>query len=84
MSFSKVKDRMSCNKKTRSDRDDKTWKVKACQGGKEKLIHFGDPSMRIRKSNPGARKSFRSRHRCDTEAVKGNKLGAAYWSCKEW
>tara|TARA_Y100000592_G_scaffold34622_1_gene55061 strand:- start:1417 stop:2271 length:855 start_codon:yes stop_codon:yes gene_type:complete len=38
-------------------------------------------SMRIRKSNPEARKSFRARHNCDNP---GPKTKARYWSCKKW
>ena len=58
--------------------------VKASQGGKTKTIRFGDANMRIKKSNPKRRKSFRARHKCDTEETKGNKLTARYWSCKKW
>ena len=38
-------------------------------------------SMRIRKSNPDARKSFRARHNCDNP---GPRHKARYWSCKKW
>lgn len=44
-------------------------------------VNFGDPNMRIRKSNPAARKSFRARHNCDDP---GPKWKARYWSCKKW
>jgi hypothetical protein len=44
-------------------------------------VNFGDPDMRIRKSNPAARKSFRARHKC---ADKTDKTTAGYWSCKKW
>ena len=33
-------------------------------GSKVKKVSFGDPNMKIRKNNKGARKSFLSRHRC--------------------
>ena len=39
------------------------------------------PTMRIRKSNPKARKSFRARHNCKNP---GPKTKARYWSCKAW
>ena len=39
------------------------------------------PTMRIRKSNPKARKSFRARHNCDNP---GPKTKARYWSCRKW
>ena len=38
-------------------------------------------TMRIRKSNPEARKSFRARHNCDNP---GPKTKARYWSCYQW
>jgi hypothetical protein len=50
-------------------------------------VHFGQGgdaeggTMRIRKSNPEARKSFRARFNCDTP---GPKHKARYWSCKKW
>ena len=51
------------------------------------VVHFGQGgdakggTMRIRKSNPEARKSFRARHNCDNP---GPKHKARYWSCKQW
>lgn len=44
-------------------------------------VTFGDPNMKIRKNEPGRRKSFRARHRCDTAK---DKTSARYWSCKKW
>jgi hypothetical protein len=44
-------------------------------------VNFGDPNMRIRKSNPARRRSFRARHRCDTP---GPRWKARYWSCRKW
>ena len=38
-------------------------------------------TMRIRKSNPDARKSFRARHNCDSP---GPRHKARYWSCRKW
>ena len=38
-------------------------------------------TMKIRKSNPKARKSFRARHNCDTP---GPRHKARYWSCRKW
>ena len=58
--------------------------VTACDKGKKKTIRYGDANMRIKKSNPKRRKSFRSRHKCDKPATRANKLTARYWSCKEW
>ena len=41
----------------------------------------GEKTMKIRKSNPKARKNFRARHNCDNP---GPKDKARYWSCKAW
>ena len=38
-------------------------------------------SMRIRKNNPAARRSFRARHNCDNP---GPRTKARYWSCRKW
>jgi hypothetical protein len=44
-------------------------------------VNFGDPDMRIKKSNPERRKSFRARHNCDNP---GPRHKARYWSCRKW
>jgi hypothetical protein len=59
----------------------KKFVVCAKEGTKTKTIRFGDANMKIRKSNPKARKSFRARHKCDQ---KKSKLSAGYWSCRKW
>jgi hypothetical protein len=69
---------MKCNSPVPSDRPGKKKMVKACQGGKEKLIHFGAEGYGHNYS-AAARKSFRARHGCDTAS---DKLSAKYWACK--
>jgi hypothetical protein len=44
-------------------------------------VNFGDPNMRIKKSSPKHRKSFRARHNCDNP---GPRWKARYWSCRAW
>ena len=44
-------------------------------------VTFGDPNMKIKKSNPARRKSFRARHKCATAK---DRTTARYWSCKAW
>lgn len=80
--WKKTKDRLKCNKPTRSYKEDKTKMVKACEDGKEKLIHFGDPNMKIKKEHKSNKKSYCAR----SGGIKGknNKLSANYWSRKEW
>jgi len=45
-------------------------------------VNFGDPNMEIKKDNPKRRKSFRARHKCDTNP--GPRWKARYWSCRKW
>lgn len=44
-------------------------------------VNFGDKTMRIKKSNPARRKSFRARHNCKNP---GPRWKARYWSCRSW
>lgn len=44
-------------------------------------VNFGSKEMRIKKSNPARRKSFRARHNCKNP---GPRWKARYWSCKFW
>lgn len=75
----KSKSEMACNKPTKSSRPGKKMMVKACQGGKEKLIHFGAKGYGHNYS-AAARKSFKARHKCSTA---NDKLTARYWACKK-
>jgi len=72
------KSKMKCNAVRSSDRPGKKRMVKACEGGKEKLIHFGATGYGHNYS-AAARKSFKARHKCGTAK---SKLTARYWSCK--
>jgi len=60
--------------------------VKNPQGNVVK-VNFGhkgkgnEKTMKIRKSNPQARKNFRARHNCDSP---GPRHKARYWSCRKW
>lgn len=49
--------------------------------GNVKKVNFGDPNMRIKKSIPARRKSFRARHNCSNP---GPRTKARYWSCRKW
>jgi len=62
--------------------------VKDPKTGNTKKVNFGHggssvkgKAMKIRKSNPKARKSFRARHNCSNP---GPKTKARYWSCRKW
>jgi hypothetical protein len=55
-------------------------KVNFGHGGKT-AKRLGQKTMKIKKSNPARRKSFRARHNCDNP---GSKTKARYWSCRAW
>jgi len=44
-------------------------------------VNFGQKGVKIKKSNPARRKSFRARHNCENP---GPKHKARYWSCRKW
>lgn len=71
------KSSMKCNRVVASDKAGKKKMVKACEGSKEKLIHFGAEGYGHNYS-PAARKSFRARHKCDSAK---SKLTARHWAC---
>ena len=62
--------------------------VKDPKSGNIKKVNFGHggssvkgKAMKIKKSNPARRKSFRARHNCDNP---GPRTKARYWSCRKW
>ena len=82
------KSKMACNKPKRTPKHPKkSHVVKACSGGKEKIIRFGEQgastagkpkkgeSARIK----AKRKSFKARHR---KNIAKGKMSAAYWANK--
>ena len=83
--------KVKLNKPTRGDvkkfkvyvRDPKTGNVKKVNFGHggTSAKRKGEKTMRIRKSNPKARRNFRKRHNCKNP---GPKTKARYWSCKAW
>jgi hypothetical protein len=44
-------------------------------------VNFGQKGVKIKKSNPERRKSFRARHKCDTAK---DRTTPRYWSCRKW
>jgi hypothetical protein len=84
--MSKVdKSKLKCNspKKT-SGHKTKSHIVKACSGGKEKIIRFGQQGVSTagNKTDPKSkarRASFKARH---AKNIKKGKMSAAYWADK--
>jgi hypothetical protein len=52
---------MKCNVPRREVQGGKKFVVKACQGGKEKIVRFGDANMSIKKNQPARKKSYCAR-----------------------
>ena len=76
--------KMKCNKPKRTpSHAKKSHIVKACSGGKEKIIRFGQQGVKGAGSNPKSksekarRKSFKARHK---KNIQKGKMSAAYWS----
>ena len=85
---------MPCNKPRRTpSHPKKSHVVKACEGGKEKIIRFGQQGKKVgtlsgtagkRKKGESARmkakrRSFKARH---AKNIKRGKMSAAYWADK--
>lgn len=83
------KSSMSCNKPQRTpSHPKKSHVVKACSGGKEKVIRFGEQGAKTAgKPKAGEsdkmkakRASFKARH---AKNIAKGKMSAAYWADKE-
>ena len=76
---------MKCNSPKKTPKHPKkSHVVKACEGGKEKIIRFGQQGVKGAgdKQTDKAkkrRKSFKARHK---KNIKKGKMSAAYWSNK--
>ena len=64
-------------------KDPKTGNVKKVNFGHggTSAKRAGQKTMKIKKSNPARRKSFRARHHCENP---GPRTKARYWSCRAW
>ena len=80
--WSSLKEKLSCNSPKRTPGENKSWVVKGCENGQEKIVRFGDPEMPDGTSNPERRKSYCAR----SGGIEGGngKLSANYWSRKQW
>ena len=83
-----IKKDLPCNKPRKTPKHKtKSHVVKACEGGKEKIIRFGEqgastagkPKAGESKRMKMKRKSFKARHR---KNIAKGKMSAAYWADK--
>lgn len=80
-----AKDDMACNKPKRTpNHPTKSHVVKACEGGKEKIIRFGQQGVQGSPKKEGEseayanrRKSFQARH---AKNIAKGKMSAAWWA----
>lgn len=70
------------NRRKRTPGARKKFAVCAKKGGKTKLVRFGDPKMKIKKSIPARKKSYCAR----SSGIKGtwDIFSANFWSRNEW
>jgi len=71
---------MPCNKpKTTPDHPKKSHVVKACEGGKEKVIRFGQQGVKGSPDGSKRNEAFKARH---AKNIAKGKMSAAYWADK--
>ena len=83
-----AKERMACNKPQRTPgHPTKSHVVKACEGGKEKIIRFGQQGVQGSPHKEGEsesarkrRESFKARH---AKNIAKGRMSAAFWANKE-
>ena len=75
---------MACNKPRAETHNGKSHVVKACSGGQEKLIRFGQAGVKGSPKKEGEseayrkrREAFKARHR---KNIAKGKMSAAYWA----
>jgi hypothetical protein len=74
------KSKMKCNKpRSTPNHPKKSHVVKACEGGKEKIIRFGQQGVKGSPKGSPRNKAFKARH---AKNIKKGKMSAAYWADK--
>jgi hypothetical protein len=81
------KSKMACNKpRTTPDHKTKSHVVKACSGGEEKIIHFGQKGVKGSPKKEGESDAYRKRREAFKARHAGNirkgVMSAAYWADK--
>lgn len=74
------KSKMACNKpRSTPDHPKKSHVVKACSGGQEKVIRFGQQGVKGSPEGSARNDSFKARH---AKNISKGKMSAAYWADK--
>lgn len=75
-----TKSKMKCNAPRRTPKHaKKSHVVKACSGGKEKVIRFGQQGAKGSPDGSKRNKAFKARH---AKNIAKGKMSAAYWANK--
>jgi hypothetical protein len=78
------KSEMECNKPHADSHNGKSHVVKACEGGKEKLIRFGQSGVKGSPKKEGESESYRKRREAfkarHAKNIAKGKMSAAYWA----
>lgn len=78
MSKGLVKSQMKCNApRATPDHPKKSHVVKACEGGKEKIIRFGQQGVKGSPEGSARNEAFKARH---AKNIAKGKMSAAYWA----
>lgn len=64
-----------------STRADKKYMRTVERDGKLYMVHYGDPDLPMRRSDPEARRNFLARHNCKD---KKDPLAPGFWACLDW
>jgi hypothetical protein len=76
-----IKSQMKCNApRTTPDHPEKSHVVKACAGGEEKIIRFGQQGVKGSPDGSARNKAFKARH---AQNISKGKMSAAYWANTE-
>ena len=74
------KSKMACNKpRSTPDHPKKSHIVKACEGGDEKIIRFGQQGVKGSPDGSARNDAFKARH---AKNIAKGKMSAAYWANK--
>ena len=75
---------MPCNKPRAESHNGKSHVVKACEGGKERLIRFGQAGVKGSPKKEGESESYRKRREAfkarHAKNIAKGKMSAAYWA----
>ncbi len=78
------KSEMQCNKPRADVHNGKSHLVKACEGGKERLIRFGQAGVKGSPKKEGESESYRKRREAfqarHAKNIAKGKMSAAYWA----